>query len=411
MVSKQPTRKKQGCIGGCLKHLLILVAVIGVCVFVANLDIDSGIKSNTTVTVVQDTDDTYCAYYEMLNSTEQHIYDELLAAVRAGKMKCRIEGIDYDLYSKNCGRAAIAMTYDHPELFWVQGSSSWNGRRDLLGSGGYIDITLVSFEYWQYTMNPDKYTTALNAEVQKVAQQAAAYSTVYEQVKYVHDYLVNTALYDHDALAEAKKTVHDADSEYIYSAYGCLVNKKTVCEGYAKSFQLIMNELGIPCTIVKGDGRSSGEYHAWNRLILDGESYYMDVTWDDHDMTDDWGRQMYPEDALYTFFCLTTEELERDHIIEETYFNAIPCTGERYDYFTYNGYELSSYKLEDVAAVLDKQADQKIVSVRFTNKAAYDRAMAALFDSKNPEIRKVTSLKDCKRYGWNDTQYIITIYK
>ncbi|MBQ8683864.1 MAG: hypothetical protein IJ518_05055 [Clostridia bacterium] len=403
--------EKGGCLGGCFKYLVIIVVIVAVCNFIANLDIDSGIKGNTTTNVVLNTDDTYCAYYEVLNPTEKHIYEELLAAVRDGKMECRIEGIDYDLYSQNCGRAAIAMTYDHPELFWVQGSSSWRGNRGLLGSGSYIEISLVSFEYWQYTVNPDKYTSAMSAEVKRVADMASAYSTEYEKAKFVHDYLANTILYDHDALAEAEKTVHDADVEYIYSAYGALVDKKAVCEGYAKSFQLIMNELGIPCTIVKGDSRSTGGYHAWNRVVMGGESYYMDVTWDDHDLLDDWGRQMYPEETCYDFFCLTTEELERDHIIEEIYFEDVPCNGTQYDYFEYNDYELSTYTLKGVAEIFDRQAAQEIVSVRFTNKAAYDKAMVALFDKDDPEINDIASLKNWKRYGWNGDQYIITVYK
>lgn len=409
-MNKVNTEKKTGCcLGGCLKYVLILVAVIVVCVVVASMDIDSGIKSGGTSTVVT-TDTDYCAYYPMLTESEQHMYDELLKAVQNGKLSCRIDDVDYDLYVQGFGRAAIALTYDHPELFWVQGSSTCRGSNSLFGEGGYVEIELECFEYWQYTMDPDKYISALMAEVDRVAGQAAVYSTDYEKTKYVHDYLVNTAIYDYDALEESEKTIHDANCEYIYSAYGCLVNKKTVCAGYAKAFQLIMNKLDIPCTMVAGHSLS-GEYHGWNRVVLDGESYYIDVTWDDHDVMDDAGRQMYPDEATYDYFGLTTEELEQDHIIEEIYFEDTPCNGTEYDYFVYNDYELSSYTLEGVKAIFDRQAAQDIVSVRFTNKAAYDQAMAKLFDENDPQITEISSLGNWQRYRWNDDQRVITIYK
>ena len=70
----------------------------------------------------------------------------------------------------------------------------------------------------------------------------------------------------------------------IYNIYGALVNRCTVCEGYARSFKDIMDDLNIPCLIACGTGiNSTGETesHAWNYVMLDGKWYAIDVTWDD----------------------------------------------------------------------------------------------------------------------------------
>ena len=151
--------KKGGCLGGCMKYILGLVAVIALCIYFVDLDIDSDIKSGGIVTL--DTNDTYLAYYPLLTVSEKHMYDELLAAVRDGKLECRIEGVDYDEYVKGFGRAAVALTYDHPELFWIQGSSTCRGSKQ----GRYVEISLECYAYWQYTMNPEKYISAFNAEI------------------------------------------------------------------------------------------------------------------------------------------------------------------------------------------------------------------------------------------------------
>ena len=56
-----------------------------------------------------------------------------------------------------------------------------------------------------------------------------------------------------------------------------IVNKKTVCAGYAKAFQLLLTKLNIPCYYIVGFAK---EAHAWNIVKLDGY-YNVDLTWDD----------------------------------------------------------------------------------------------------------------------------------
>ena len=66
------------------------------------------------------------------------------------------------------------------------------------------------------------------------------------------------------------------------SAYGALVEKKAVCQGYAEAFQLLMSLAGIDYKTVSGSTRRQGdENHSWNLVKLPGEDYcHVDVTWD-----------------------------------------------------------------------------------------------------------------------------------
>ena len=84
----------------------------------------------------------------------------------------------------------------------------------------------------------------------------------YENIKMVHDYLVDNISYD-----------STLSKENIYNVYGALVNKECVCEGYARAFKYLLDELDIPCVLVIGTARNSQgetENHAWNYVQLDG---------------------------------------------------------------------------------------------------------------------------------------------
>ena len=60
---------------------------------------------------------------------------------------------------------------------------------------------------------------------------------------------------------------------------------RTVCAGYSKAYQYLMEKAGIPTTYISGvlnsdeaQTRYGTNAHAWNMVEIDGDHYYMDVT-------------------------------------------------------------------------------------------------------------------------------------
>jgi transglutaminase/protease-like cytokinesis protein 3 len=93
------------------------------------------------------------------------------------------------------------------------------------------------------------------------------------KIKQVHNYLIDSIEYD-----------STSDSDTLHSIYGALIQKRAVCDGYAKSFKFILDNLGISCVEVCGTATNSSgvtESHAWNDILLNGKWYAVDVTWDD----------------------------------------------------------------------------------------------------------------------------------
>ena len=72
------------------------------------------------------------------------------------------------------------------------------------------------------------------------------------------------------------------EKSYQQSAYGALIKKRCVCQGYAEAFKRLMDAGGVPCYVVLGRIENATYYHAWNIVRLNGgaDGYHIDVTWD-----------------------------------------------------------------------------------------------------------------------------------
>ena len=124
---------------------------------------------------------------------------------------------------------------------------------------------------------------------------------IYKDIKMVHDYLIKKIDYD--------TTISKPN---IYNIYGALINKESVCEGYAKSFKYLMDGLGIPCTLVIGQATNSTgktENHAWNYVQISGNWYAIDCTWDDPVIEGGFATESYK----YKYFLKGAQSISKDH--------------------------------------------------------------------------------------------------
>lgn len=145
----------------------------------------------------------------------------------------------------------------------------------------YLKLSLYSCSgRWKWTSQKKKatlifsadYRTTLKQEEKLDAAIASALeeldltdATDYEKVKAIHDYIINRVSYD--------------QSYQKHTAYHALVNKSSVCEGYALAAYRMFLDAGIDCRIIVGT--ADGGPHAWNIVKVDGKWYNIDLTWDD----------------------------------------------------------------------------------------------------------------------------------
>ena len=194
-------------------------------------------------------------YYQMLSENQQSVYRQIYANAQNLTEKFAPEKT---VSASDVKIAFEAVIGDHPEMFWLEtGYSS-----KYLANGQCVEIDL------KYNSTADDLESAkqrFDAAAQNLITGADSLDSNYEKEKYVHDALASAVTYDLTA-------------DMNQSAYSALVNGKSVCAGYARAYQYLLQQLGIPCYYCTG---YSGGDHAWNIVKLEDGYYNVDVTWDD----------------------------------------------------------------------------------------------------------------------------------
>ncbi|MDD3794420.1 MAG: transglutaminase domain-containing protein [Lachnospiraceae bacterium] len=183
-----------------------------------------------------------------------------------------------------------AFVYDHPEIFWLRGGTYAIGYSAYKNSDdqwkGYVSkiIYTPGSAFDGAEALAGAYTAALDAVAASIRQSAdydgdGAVNEL-ELAQAIHDYLCERFYYDNQGLNSYMQT---GDYRIFCSAGAFLdsVGAGVVCEGYAKSYKVLCDKLGLPCVCIGGKVNSSGEGHMWNGVFIDGKWYLTDVTWDD----------------------------------------------------------------------------------------------------------------------------------
>lgn len=138
-------------------------------------------------------------------------------------------------------------------------------------------------------------------EQAKIQILANATGTNYQKILYVHDWIINNVEY------ETQERVHTSN------IYGCIVNKSVICEGYARAYKYLLDELNIPCILVSGiavDENGKSERHAWNYVYLNNNWYAVDTTWDDPIII---GNGTIVSSIKYKYFLKGQTTMNKDH--------------------------------------------------------------------------------------------------
>ena len=247
-------------------------------------------------------------------------YNTLKAGVEASQERISFVDANHSLNVNDFQAILDVYCNDNSQHFWLgKGATSFFAGNNLTA----VELT--------YTFTGDELTTAkpkFDAAAADALSGITDDMSQFEIELYLHDYLVSHVTYDLTA-------------SHAHDAYGALVEGRAVCEGYARAFQYLLQQAGIPSYVVTG--KSKGEDHAWNLVKIDGAYYYVDVTWDDQDN----------DNKYYSYFNLTTEMLCEDHTIAQQIYTLPNCTATAANYFTVKGGKIESGDIDTLSRLLD----------------------------------------------------------
>ena len=140
--------------------------------------------------------------------------------------------------------------------------------------------------------------------------------TPYEEEKAVYDWMC--ANIGHEG---GVTVVVPTAPEYSAEPYGVLKYRVAVCVGYATTFRMFMQMLGIDCMVVHNS------YHSWDLVKLDGDWYHTDIYSD-------------AGSGDYSNFNMTDEMCAYGHNWDTNFYPA--ATGLKYCYAYMNAKELTN---------------------------------------------------------------------
>ncbi len=249
------------------------------------------------------------------NGTMIEILDEYpgLETYLFNKLKAKETGaIDVSDYGITGGaeealRIVNAVISKNPELIYVNMSDGVA----CTVRNNEIDTLSISGGYFTYDQ------TVFNAEVNKVMSLIEDDMSDLEKIMTVHNYLCMDVEYAYDEFISGGVT------DKQHSAIGAIINKRAVCDGYARAFSYYMDKLGINSYVVTGTATNEAGTvsHAWNQVELDGKWYFVDVSWDDP--VPDWYGNI-----RYTYFLKSANDFA-DHSWTVSDFEV--CNSTKYD--------------------------------------------------------------------------------
>ncbi len=213
-----------------------------------------------------------------------------------------------DELSKDYQTAIEAFTHDNPDLFYLDVNKMYlniKTTKKIITTSHEVYISAAE----NSTYLSDDFTDTVQIEkgiiaVEKVKDIIVSKlkGTDYDKILFIHDFLLNNVEYD--------STYNNIGT---YGIYGALIEKKSVCEGYAKAFKYLANAAGIECEIMQGmatNSKGETENHAWNCVKLGNTWYEIDCTWDDPIII---GNGKITDDIKYRYFLRGKKTFNYDH--------------------------------------------------------------------------------------------------
>lgn len=357
-------------------------------------------------------DDCYTYAFERLSSAEQIWYQDIAAilGVMAENVKLSEEGLIQGLNEEAVDKIFQSVLIDHPELFYVEGYS-------------YTKYTvgekLVAIEFTGTYSMPWESACERMQEISDKAEgilQAAPETTDdYSKVKYVYDTLILETDYDRSA----------SDNQNIYSVF---VGHASVCQGYAKAFQYLLNRMGVDCTLVQGEVIETGEGHAWNLVNADGAFYYVDVTWGDisyrsaeeAEGESEAGVAKTPDISewiSYDYFCITEDQLLRTHLPDDT-LQLPECNAMADNYYVRENAYFIGYDREQIKELVERRVAEGqqsetgdiIIALCCADESCFQEFCGKLLDTQ--ELFRYLEGTGIKTfiYSCDDKQYTLTFF-
>lgn len=326
--------------------------------------------------------------YHTLDKEGQKLYLEIYRSLQRMETDTAVSTLDID----ELNTVFQYVLADHPELFYVEGYqytqyTTGNAMTKLTFTGTYT----MTWENVQQTMQ----------RIETVAEQMtvplAQITDQYTIIRYLYDSLIIATEYDSNA----------ENNQNIQSVF---LDGRSVCQGYAKAMQYLLQKESIQTLLVTG--QTNGEGHAWDLVLADGEYYYLDPTWGDasYSKAEESTENVRIPSINYDYFLVTTQELEKTHQLDES----IPlpeCMADADNYYVHEGLYLDTYNEDQIKWIFEKaqQSHTGYITMKCSNAEVYSQTKEKLIDEQEV-FRFLQTDGNSISYTMNETQLTLSFW-
>ena len=280
---------------------------------------------------------------------------------------------------------------DHPELFWVENSFRYYN---------YNDRTVLLPNYNRTKEESEEIEWEIYTALHNFRGTLSEEDFDYDVLRKAYLYIIDTVDYVDGA----------SDNQNLISA---LVNGQSVCAGYARAYQYLLQKSGIQSVYVHGNSLNDDGWgsHAWNIVRCGDEYYHIDTTYGD-DIEDENMLSLGIHD--YSYFCVDDASIGRDHKISDTL--PVPeCSSLGLNYYAINGRYFDYYDDSVVSSIYNSVYNGEYYwSCQFSNYDAYAACLADISVENGLYARAVSEYICDVSYTYynyyNNTYTIICYY-
>lgn len=217
--------------------------------------------------------------YDHLSETEKKMYDRL-QIICEGYLNMTQDAVrvtyndatyyytglldisDLELEYNRAYYVALMFRYNNGQYYFLE-PTIWRSKSNSGGSSLCRTIGLGIYDEYADGEQRQEVTQQFLQKVEEYQKATVGEDTLLAKEKVIHDKLCSEITY--------------GQNDYDQSAVSALLMGETVCAGYSQAFEVICNSIGMETVGV------TSSTHEWNKILIDGHWYNVDVTWGDED--------------------------------------------------------------------------------------------------------------------------------
>ncbi len=174
--------------------------------------------------------------------------------------------------------------------------------------------------------------------------------TEFNVAKAIYEWLILNVVYDKEVLDLSMSNNIDVNKYNAFLLEGVFNDHKAVCDGISKAYVCLANMMGIKCVRSTGVSTKGNVNHAWNKICIDGNMWYIVDATSGGVIVDNY------EALTYEFFLIDTNTYSEYYIDNNELYPFIKTK------YNYNAYEsLTTKPISDIKYQLNFENKDDLV--------------------------------------------------